>query len=156
MALLIFAFLYWLGADRIRESGIDAGVGSQALPKGLAYTLGLLAFLLIVQTLVRRGRTTAETPISSDEPKMPHNHIRAFGMVLIGAVYLAILNYSGYIIGLSFLMLATALYMGKKITLSLVVTVVLGAFAYWLLFVKVLKVPMPEGIWPHIGRTLGG
>jgi hypothetical protein len=155
LILLLFAALYWAGADGIVESGIDSGVGAQALPKGLAYALAGLSVLLLVQAVARKSMAAGEQETDEEHTKfLQSNHARAFGVLVIGALYLAVVTYTGYLIGLFLLMGATALYMGRKPSLQLAGIMAAGALFYWLLFVKLLGVPLPGGILAGLGFPL--
>ena len=146
LALLAFAGLYWVGANDIVELRMDSGVGAQTLPKGLAYALAFLSLLLLAQSVLGRrfARPAMDDPEHAEFVKS--NHLRAFGIVVIGGVYLIILSFVGYIVGLIMLMGATAVYMGRKPSWRLAAIVAGGAVLYWLLFVKLLRVPLPEGV----------
>ena len=147
LTLLAFSGLYWLGANSIVESGIDSGVGAQALPKGLAYALAGLSLLLIAQAVISRVLTRTPPTVEPEyDAFLKSNHLRAFGVLAIGAVYLAVVSYTGYLVGLVILVGATAVYMGRKPSWRLAAVVVGGALFYWLLFVRVLRVPLPEGV----------
>jgi putative tricarboxylic transport membrane protein len=43
-----------------------------------------------------------------------------------------------------------ALYNYRKPTLELALFAVLGSAAFYLLFVRILGIPLPAGIWPSI------
>lgn len=152
LCLLAFSGLYWLGASDIVESGMDSGVGAQALPKGLAYALAALSVLLIAQAMARKALAGGEPELDEEQAHfLKSNHVRAFGVLVIGAVYLAIISYTGYLVGLFLLMAATAVYMGRKPSLLLAAIMATGAALYWLLFVEVLHVPLPAGIFAGLG-----
>ncbi len=155
LVLMAFSGLYWLGADGIRESSIDTGVGAQALPKALAYALAGLSVLLMGQAIAHRFAPMEAEATEKISPQTPKQVLRAAGMLSIGAAYLVIVSYTGYFLGLVFLILATAVYMGKAMSARLLSVAAGGAAFYWLLFVKILKIPMPEGIWRSIWQLVG-
>jgi putative tricarboxylic transport membrane protein len=157
LGLMAFAALYWLGADQIRVSRLEGIVGAQVVPKGLAASLAVLSLLLIAQDLWR-GRRAAPAGGGEDEaaPDSAHAHLRAAGMLLIGVAYLAVIGTIGYIPAVALLVLATALYMGRSLSARLVLLAVGGALFYYLLFVRLLGIPLPSGIWPGIWRGLAG
>src|SRR5690606_22347219 len=136
LTLLAFSGLYWLGADGIVESEIDTGVGAQALPKALAYALAALSLLLVAQTVIGHFfvRSVPKGETEHDQ-FLRSNHLRAFGVVAIGGLYLAIVSYTGYLVGLIILMGITAVYMRCKPSWGLGAIVTAGAIFYWLLFV---------------------
>jgi putative tricarboxylic transport membrane protein len=153
--LLALAGLYWVGADRIRVSRLEGVVGAQAVPKGLAISLAILSVLLIAQDLWR-GRRAAATADGVDADSGSHAHLRAAGMLLIGAGYLVVVGTIGYLPAIALLVLATARYMGQPWSAPLVAVAVGGALLYDLIFVWLLGIPLPPGIWPGLWRGLAG
>jgi putative tricarboxylic transport membrane protein len=153
--LLVLAGLYWVGADRIRVSRLEGVVGAQAVPKGLAISLAILSVLLIAQDLWR-GRRAAATADGGEADVGSHAHLRAAGMLLIGAGYLAVVGTIGYLPAIALLVLATARYMGQPWSAALVAVAVGGALLYDLIFVRLLGIPLPPGIWPGLWRGLAG
>lgn len=156
LGLIVLAVLYWLGADQIRVSRLEGIVGAQAVPKGLAVSLAILSVLLIAHNLWS-GRRAARVPVGGEaEPGSGQAHLRAAGMLLIGMAYLGVVGTIGYIPAIALLMLATALYMGRRLSARLVLISIGGALFYYLLFVRLLGIPLPAGIWPGLWRGLAG
>lgn len=158
LGLIVLAGLYWLGADQIRVSRLEGIVGAQVVPKGLAVTLLILSALLIVQDLWWRRRAQAEVPAgpATEQPKGTGAHARALGMLLIGAAYLGVVGFIGYLPAIALLILATALYTGRPWSFQLGLIAVSGAVLYYLVFVRLLGIPLPPGIWPGVWRGLAG
>jgi putative tricarboxylic transport membrane protein len=154
LGLLFVAGLYWLGADRIRISRLEGVVGAQAVPKGLAVSLAILALLLIAQDLWR-GRRAAATAIGQKPDAGGSNaHLRAAGMLLIGVGYLVVVGTIGYLPAVALLVLATARYIGQPWSAQLIALAIGGALVYDLIFVWLLGIPLPPGIWPGLWREL--
>jgi putative tricarboxylic transport membrane protein len=149
--LLVFSVIFWLGADAIPKSRLGGSVGADGLPKMLAIALGVLSFGYIVQTLLT-ARMAGPIIGPRREPKTVDytRHLRAIGMIVIGAVYVAIVPYLGYIPSIALLLLIVALYNGKHPSRGLLLFAVLGAIGFYLLFVRLLEVPLPAGIWPSL------
>jgi hypothetical protein len=154
LGLIVVAGLYWLGADEIRVSKLEGIVGAQAVPKGLAISLAVLSILLIAQALLRPRR--AAGPAEEAEAGGWHAHLRAAGMLLIGIGYLAVVGTIGYIPALVLLVLATALYLGQSPSAWLALVAVGLAVLYYLIFVRLLGIPLPPGVWPDVWRALAG
>ena len=155
LGLLLLAGLYWLGADRIRVSRLEGMVGAQAVPKGLALSLAILSALLLAQGLWRARRAAAAA--SDDrEAAGTHAHLRAAGMLLIGMGYLVVVNAIGYVPAVALLVLATARFMGRPWSAELILLAVGGDLLYYLLFVRLLGIPLPPGIWSGVWRGLAG
>jgi hypothetical protein len=155
LGLIALAGLYWLGADQIRVSRLEGIVGAQAVPKGLAVSLAILALLLIVQGLFP-ARRAAGAAGEEGGGRGLHPHLRAGGMLLIGMGYLAVVGTVGYMPAVVGLVLATALYLGQHLSARLVLIAVGLAVLYYLIFVRLLGIPLPPGIWPGLWRTLAG
>jgi putative tricarboxylic transport membrane protein len=154
LGLMAVAGLYWLGADQIRVSKLEGIVGAQVVPKGLAIGLAVLSLLLIVQTLLRPRR--AAGPAGESEATGLRAHLRAAGMLLIGMGYLAVVGTVGYMPALVLLVLASALYLGQSPSARLVLVAVGLAVLYYLIFVRLLGIPLPPGVWPDVWQALAG
>jgi putative tricarboxylic transport membrane protein len=154
LGLSVLAGLYWLGADQIRVSKLEGNVGAQAVPKGLAISLAVLSVLLIAQALLRPRQAAA--PAGEGDAFGSHAHLRAAGMLLIGMGYLAVVYTVGYMPAVVGLVLATALYLGQRPSAWLVLVAVGLAVLYYLIFVRLLGIPLPPGIWPDVWRALAG
>jgi putative tricarboxylic transport membrane protein len=152
LGLMIVAGLYWLGADQIRVSRLEGIVGAQAVPKGLAISLAALSVLLIAQALFWPRR--AAGPPGEAEIDGSRAHLRAAGMLLIGMGYLAVVGTVGYMPALVLLVLASALYLGQSPSARLVLVAVGLAVLYYLIFVRLLGIPLPPGVWPDVWQAL--
>jgi uncharacterized membrane protein YidH (DUF202 family) len=156
LGLLVLAGLYWLGADRIKVSRLEGIVGAQAVPKGLAVTLAILSALLIAQGLWRWHRAAAVAGGRETGGATADAHLRAAGMLVIGMAYLVVVGSIGSLPAIALLMLATARYMGRPWSAQLIALAVGGACLYYLIFVRLLGIPLPPGIWPGVWRGLVG
>src|SRR3546814_16263958 len=70
--------------------------------------------------------------------------------------YLLGVPYLGYMLSIIGLMLGVALYIGARFGAKPAVIAGLGGLFFYLLFVQVLNVPLPAGIWPRLLGTLHG
>jgi hypothetical protein len=156
VGLIGIAALYWLGADQIRISRLEGIVGAQAVPKGLAVLLAVLSALLIAQDLWRARRAVGAAGGEAREVSGRYAHLRAAGMLLIGVGYLVLVGTIGYVPAVALLVVATALYLGQRLSARLVVLAVGLALLYDLMFVRLLGIPLPPGIWPEVWRALAG
>ena len=77
-------------------------------------------------------------------------------MLLIGIGYLVVVGTIGYVPAIVMLVVATALYLGQRLSARLVVLAVGLALFYDLMFVRLLGIPLPPGIWPGVWRALAG
>jgi putative tricarboxylic transport membrane protein len=156
VGLIVLAGLYWLGADQIRVSRLEGLVGAQAVPKGLAISLAILSALMLAQDLWRTRRAGGAAGREQGEVSGLHAHLRAAGMLLIGVGYLALVGTIGYVPAIALLVVATALYLGQSWSARLAALALGLALLYYLLFVRLLGIPLPPGIWPGVWRALAG
>ena len=159
--LIGFAIVVWLGAEGLPKSPLGGQIGADGFPKLLAGSLGVLALLLIIQTLLGRSGSASREPSVPVEasaspqdhataPSARQQHIRAAGMLAIGIVYVAVLETLGFVLSTLLMLLAVALYNGRRATLGLAAVAVAGATLLYLLFVRVLGVPLPPGFWSSL------
>ncbi|WP_134494523.1 tripartite tricarboxylate transporter TctB family protein [Microvirga pakistanensis] len=151
LLLLIFSVVFWLGADAIPKSRLSGSVGADGLPKMLAIALGVLSAGLIAQTLLMMRTVSAAASVSREKKREELSlYLRGFGMVAIGAAYLALVSYLGYMLTIALLLLTVAIYNGKRPTVGALLFAVVGSVFFYLLFVQVLEVPLPAGFWPRL------
>jgi hypothetical protein len=145
--ILAFAGVYWLAARTIRHSSLEDSIGAAGLPNALAALLGVLALLLIVRSLFLRPRPAGQPAIDApSEP--PRAHLRALGMLAIGIAYLVVVPYLGYALSVALLIAAVAIYNRQRASLRLALVTILISIGFYLLFVRLLHIPLPPGIWP--------
>lgn len=162
VVFFVLAVVFWIAADGIRISPLDGPVTAAGLPKTLAYALGTLAVLLILRSLALRRATAVEPapvgegPADDAERSAPYRHLRAIGMLAFGVGYLLLVPYLGYLLSIVGLMLGVAIYMGARLGAKTAAVAGLGGLFFYLLFVQVLNVPLPNGIWSTLLGTLQG
>jgi putative tricarboxylic transport membrane protein len=148
--LLAFAGLYWLGANAIRVSPLEGGVGAAGLPKALAYVLAGLSVYLIVRNFAQLRSGLSEEDEgkhaeAADQSPM-RQHLSAALMFVFGCLYLLLLPYIGYPVGVALLMAATAYFLGLRQLPKLLAFAICGSAFFYLLFVVILKIPLPNGL----------
>ena len=138
-ACLAVAAGYYLMASAIPESALSDSVGAQGLPKTYAVVLGALSLVLIARSARQQSSV-----------KAPASLARVAGMLLIGILYLAVVPWLGYILSLAGLIAATTYYQGGGLSPRVALVSLSGAVFFWVLFVAVLGIPHPPGIWPSL------
>lgn len=155
---------YWIGATRIpRSSLIGKGVGADALPRGLAVTLAILAVILAAQAFSRWRRMVsampAEKPTGSGEETLAEarrRHLRAGGMLLIGIGFLLLVGIIGYIPAIFLMICVTVVYNGRRMSWWVAGFAALLTAIFYALFDLILHIPMPSGLWPQVWRAIAG
>lgn len=153
---------YWRAAGDIPISPLDGIVNASALPRMLAIAMMLFSVLLAMRALLveymflraARGRSAvgADTPRPDAEGMnfSVRQHIKAAGIVVIGIVYLVVLPWLGYVPSAVLLIAATSVYIGARAGLYTLGVAVAVAVIFYLLFVQLLGIPLPAGLWPAL------
>ncbi|MDQ4060221.1 MAG: tripartite tricarboxylate transporter TctB family protein [Pseudomonadota bacterium] len=148
---LTLAVGYYLAAAAIPTSLLADEIGPGGLPQTYAIVLAALALVLIAKALVQ-PLTAAGVPQPDAVQRgfLLHRLWRAGGMLTIGILYVLVLPYAGYVLSIALLIAAATYYQGGALTRRLAIVAVVGAVAYWLLFVRLLGIPQPAGFWPSL------
>lgn len=162
LALLLLALAYGAKAQAIPGSSlIGKGIGAGAVPTGLAIALAGFSLILLLRSAralhrQRREGAAAAAPAAPLGARL-RPHARALGMLLIGIAFVSVLEFVGYALAIALLLAVTAWYNGEKRIKALLLFAAGGAIVYDLLFVHLLGVTLPAGIWPQLfAPWLGG
>ena len=140
---LATAATYYALARGIPGSLLDDVVGSRGLPRVYAVALAGLALVQIARAVVagRRGPTPSTASASGAFNR------RTVGTLALGAAYGVLLPWLGYAVSIGVLLAATAAYQGAGLNRRVVLVAAGGAAILWVLFVWLLGIPQPAGIW---------
>jgi putative tricarboxylic transport membrane protein len=145
--LLAIAGTYYLMTAAIPDSLLADAVGPQGLPKVYAILLALLALVLMARAV--RGRRAVGATTRRERTDQPARTIgRVTAMLAIGVVYIAVVPFAGYVMSIAGVIVGTASYQGGGVTRPVLLVGAAGALLLWLLFVMLLRIPQPAGIWP--------
>jgi putative tricarboxylic transport membrane protein len=150
-AMLALAIPYYLVADAIPTSLLSDTVGPGGLPKTYALILAGLSLILMGQSVLRQRRAAARAAWAAGAVHLERSQLlRTAGMLAIGAFYVLAVPYLGYIPTIALLIAGTTYYQGGTMTRQVGVIAVCGALFFWVLFVLVLRIPQPPGLWPEL------
>jgi putative tricarboxylic transport membrane protein len=144
--LLAIAAAYYGVASGIGRSALADEVGPAGLPLAYAMLLGALGLALAVKAIAGLvlERATANAAEPPDRAQPTRVVVRAAGTLAIGAAYVAIVSVLGYWLSIMLLLPAMAGYQGQTGWRRLALVAVVGATAFWALFVWLLGIPMPQ------------
>ena len=77
-------------------------------------------------------------------------------MLGLGVGYVVLVPYLGYALAVFGLGIGTALYNGAPRSWRLFVGGAVGAVLFYVLFVRLLGIPLPAGIWPGLSTAMIG
>lgn len=144
LGLLAFAGLYFAATLRIQESSLSDEVGANGVPLLLAGLLAVLAALLAVRGWFAGRATRARKPDTS-EGGAPVG--RVLGFLGVAVLYGPVAYLLGYAAGLAVLIMVVAIYEGARLGWSLAAVAVGGAAFFYVVFVKLLGVAQPPGLF---------
>ena len=153
---LVVAAVYYTLALAIPQSDLADPVGPQGLPKVYALLLAALSLVLIARSL-RSGKPASKNaelqnpePSGSRIPDPGSRALRVIGMLLIGIAYIIVLPWLGYLLSIAALITATIYFQGGVINRRSILVAVSGAVCLWLLFIWLLRIQYPAGLWPSV------
>ncbi|HEU5256962.1 MAG TPA: tripartite tricarboxylate transporter TctB family protein [Vicinamibacterales bacterium] len=150
IATLVVAAVYYGLAVAIPQSDLADPVGPQGLPRVYALLLAGLSLILIARSL----RPSATNPSASNpESRVPNPGTgipRVIGMLLIGVAYIIVLPWFGYLLSVAALITATIYFQGGSINGRSILVALSGAAIFWLLFIWLLRIQYPAGLWPSV------
>ena len=144
LAMLALAGGYYITAAAIPASFLDDIVGPAGLPKTYSLVLAGLAGVQVVRSLVVMRRPPAGTVRSPGGALLDSRIAVTLG---IGIVYGVVLPWLGYPTSIALLLVSTAGYMAGGVSKRVVAVAMAGGAVFWLLFVWLLGIPQPEGVW---------
>jgi hypothetical protein len=71
-------------------------------------------------------------------------------MLLIGVAYIIVLPWLGYLLSVAALITATIYFPGGSINGRSILVALSGAAIFWLLFIWLLRIQYPAGLWPSV------
>ncbi len=150
---LALAVAYYAMASQIQISQLADEVGPEGLPKIYAWMLGALSVLLMLRALIKPTELATHTdgnhPIGETYAAK-----RGLGILLIGIAYVITVPWLGYPLTLAIVIALAALYQGGRLSWQLTAVGILGAAVLWFVFVFLLHIAQPEGIWPELIERL--
>jgi len=155
-ATLAVAASYYALTSTIPQSQLADPIGPQGLPKTYAIVLAVLSIVLIARSLRTANHEPPNPEPSNPEPSNPEpanrrgGTVRVAGMLLIGIGYIAVLPYLGYLISVALLITATTYFQGGRVNGRTLAIALSGAALFWVLFIWLLRIQYPAGLWPSL------
>ncbi len=144
---LSLAVAYLVATLDVPRSALDGPVGARGFPNLIGWTLAGVSLLLIAHSLLVRPAAREGGEETSEAWATPGpTALRAAGFTAIAVAYLIALPILGYVISTCLLIAAGVRYQDRRPMGQVLIVSVVGAVAFWLLFVKLLGIPLPAGL----------
>ncbi|KXF74886.1 hypothetical protein ATN84_21945 [Paramesorhizobium deserti] len=154
IATTIIGAVYLYLALHIRVSALADGFGPRGMPVIYGWLVTGLGLLLLVHSAIEVARLSPEARAVLSEKEWAgqgRKILQAAGLFAIAIAFLFAVNILGYPLTLALLIAAVAVYMGARPDLLLLVIAAGGAAMMWFIFVGLLDVRMPQGIFSSLG-----
>lgn len=115
------------------------------MPKVLGFLMLGLGLILCAQALYRSFKASAAA--ESEWQGQGKKILRAGGLLCLAVLYLLLVSILGYALSIAILLALVALYLGAALNWKLGLIAIAGAGLLWTIFVILLGVPMPSGIF---------
>ncbi len=144
---LLLAMGYYAMAANIQNSQLADEVGPGGLPKIYGILLACFSILLMVRARTSSAKAGGKIRAASEEFFAAK---RGLGILVIGIGYILLVPFLGYPLSIAAVIATASLYNGGHISLRLAAIAALGAFGLWFVFVFLLHIGQPAGIWPDL------
>ena len=149
LATLAIASVYYALTSTIPPSELADPIGPQGLPRMYSFVLAALSILLIARSLRTRTNREPRTTEPSNH-RSPVGSFRVAGMLLVGIAYIVVLPYLGYLVSVAMLIAVTTYLQGGVLTGRTVLVALSGAALFWAVFIWLLRIQYPAGLWPSL------
>lgn len=154
LAAIILGAAYLHFAGQMRASSLADSFGPKGMPLVYGWLMLGLGVVLLAQSLVlglRLSKADRHAAQSQAWDGQGRKILWAGGLFAMAVIYVLIVQALGYLPSIALLTLAVALYLGAPLSWRPVAIAIGGAIVLWLIFVKLLGVPMPRGILAALG-----
>lgn len=146
IVLAAVAATYYVMARGIGSSALADEVGASGLPIIYAMMLAGIALLMALSVASRAVRQRAVRGGAAAGPDLAFVMRRAGGVLGIGVGYVLIVGFVGYFLALAVVLGAMLTYQGERFSRRVVLIAFGGAGIFWVLFDRLLGIPMPT-LW---------
>ncbi len=144
IVLICVAAAYYAASRSILVSSLEDDFGPHGLPNILAIALAVAGALLVVRGAWAARKVPLATGGDSGDSYRP---VRALGLLAIGFAYVLLVDRLGYVVTIALLVVSVALYEGAQLSWRLAAVAIAGASFLWVLFVWLLDVAQPAGLF---------
>ena len=145
LSALLVGSLYLILSLNLRTSALADSIGPAGLPKTLGILMILLGLMLCTQAVYHYFKSGK--PEKSEWQGQGRRILRAAGLLCLGIAYLVAVKILGYAVSIAILLALVAMYQGAPANWRVAAIAVGGAAILWAVFVLLLGVAMPSGIF---------
>lgn len=147
LAAILIGAVYLVFAYGLRTSALDDSVGPGGLPRAYGWMMLALGLMIAAGSAIKHVRSGAASDLRSEWKGQGRRVLWAAGLLAIGAGYIFGISTLGYPLAIALLLVAVSLFQGARPGLHIVAVGIGGAAFLWVVFVLVLGVSMPKGLF---------
>lgn len=153
---LALGVAYLVEARGLPRSALSDAVGASGFPVLIAWSLIVIAIFMLGQSALQMYLSRRKLAVDDAEEARGiwadarTVTLRAAGLVAIMAAFLSLLPIIGYMASLVVMLGAVAAYQGRRNGPEVAAVAVGGALTLWVLFVWVLDISLPAGIFENL------
>jgi putative tricarboxylic transport membrane protein len=139
--------MYIYQASLIEDSLLADAVGVAGVPTAIGYLLLAASLFLFLKSCLK-SKQKAEVSEEETEPgASEHPHLKALGLLLILAAFVAIVPVLGFVVSIGLFVAAVAYYAGARDAKTLLWCALITGPMLWLSFDFALEIHLPTGMW---------
>jgi hypothetical protein len=147
LGVMVTAGAYLWLARSIEPSLLDDVVGPRGVPTLLGVAALACGAMLATRTLQRRRTVASATATGATDSRPRDRTLAPIVTLLVGVGYAVVLPLAGYGLSIFALLATMSAYHGGSVRREGLVVAVAGAAVFWGLFVWLLRIPQPGGLW---------
>lgn len=153
VSLLVLAGVWtWLVVDTIRPGFGDGDIGPRAFPLTFGVILLVLSALLLLKIALNAPASEAEAEEEEEAAETPMHWLSIFLVVGEIALYGYLLEKIGFLLATPAVVLLAMIVSLRVHSLPKLAGMSLGlTVGCWLLFEKLLGIPLANGVWVNLG-----
>ncbi len=145
----LVASVYVYQAGLIEDSLLADAVGVAGVPTAIAYLMAAASAGLFFKSFFKNAPTEKSEPEEIEPGGSEHPHWKAFGLLALLAIFVAMVPVLGFVIAIGLTVAAVAYFGGARGIKTLLWCAVLTGPALWLSFDYALEIHLPTGMWAH-------
>ncbi|MDF1608701.1 tripartite tricarboxylate transporter TctB family protein [Hoeflea sp. YIM 152468] len=147
LAAISIGAIYLVFAYGLRTSALDDSVGPGGMPRAYGWMMLILGLMIAAGSIIKHIRSGAAPDLGIEWKGQGRRVVWAAGLLAIGALYIFGISTLGYPVAIALLLAAVSLYQGARPGVQIIAIGIGGAAFLWAVFVLVLGVSMPKGLF---------
>jgi putative tricarboxylic transport membrane protein len=138
--------MYIYQASLIEDSLLADAVGVAGVPTAIGYLLLAASLFLFLKSWLKTKQKAKVSEEETEPGASEHPHLKALGLLLILAAFVAIVPVLGFVVSIGLFVAAVAYYAGARDAKTLLWCALITGPMLWLSFDFALEIHLPTGM----------